>query len=38
MVILADMSVWIEHLRRGVPRLGVALERGEVAMHPFIIG
>jgi len=37
-VILADTSVWIEHLRRGVPRLSVALERGEIATHPFVIG
>lgn len=37
-MILADTSVWIEHLRRGVPRLGAALERGEIAVHPFVIG
>jgi predicted nucleic acid-binding protein len=37
-VILADTSVWIEHFRRGEPRLQSALMDGEVLMHPFIIG
>lgn len=37
-MILADTSVWIEHLRRGVPRLAAALDRGEITLHPFVIG
>jgi predicted nucleic acid-binding protein len=37
-VILADTSVWIEHFRRGEPRLEAALIEGDVLMHPFIIG
>jgi len=37
-MILADTSVWIEHLRRGVPRLLAALGEGQVLMHPFVLG
>lgn len=37
-MILVDTSVWVDHLRRGEPALAVALEDGEVAMHPFVIG
>ena len=39
-MILADTSVWIEFLRRAPPRadLREALEAGEVATHPFVIG
>ena len=37
-MILADTSVWIEHFRRGEPRLRDALMEGDVFMHPFIIG
>jgi hypothetical protein len=37
-VILADSSVWIDHFRRGDPRLHLALDEGEVLMHPFILG
>jgi len=37
-VILADTSVWIEHLRRGVPALAAALEDDRVLVHPFVIG
>lgn len=37
-MILADTSVWIDHLRRGVPRLSEALGRGEIVLHPFVIG
>ena len=35
---LVDTSVWVEHLRRGVPVLSALLGRGEVECHPFIIG
>lgn len=37
-MILADTSVWIEHLRRGEPRLAARLEAGEVLCHPFVVG
>ena len=37
-MILADTSVWIEHFRRGSPRLRELLEAGEVATHPMILG
>ena len=35
---LADTSVWIEHLRRGEPRLADRLSEGLVLMHPFVTG
>ncbi|MDA1081642.1 MAG: type II toxin-antitoxin system VapC family toxin [Gemmatimonadetes bacterium] len=37
-MILADTSVWIEHLRRGNATLRTLLEAGESATHPFVIG
>jgi predicted nucleic acid-binding protein len=37
-VILADTSVWVDHLRSGVPELGSLLERGEILQHPFVRG
>ena len=37
-MILADTSVWIEHLRHGSRELIRRLEAGEVACHPFVIG
>ncbi len=37
-MILADTSVWIDHLHRGHRKLQDALEEGVVLMHPFIIG
>jgi len=37
-MILADTSIWIEHLRSGVPALTVALERGVVLTHTFVLG
>jgi predicted nucleic acid-binding protein len=37
-VILADTSVWVDHLRRGRPALAGLLEGGEVVCHPFVIG
>lgn len=37
-MILVDTSVWVDHLRKGIPLLGDLLGSGEVAMHPFIIG
>jgi predicted nucleic acid-binding protein len=37
-MILVDTSVWIDHLRAGVPSLAHALDQGRVLMHPFVIG
>jgi predicted nucleic acid-binding protein len=37
-VILVDTSVWVEHLRHGVPRLAALLQEGEVLIHPWVIG
>lgn len=37
-MILVDTSVWIDHLRSGEPALANALERGQVLMHPFVLG
>lgn len=37
-MILAATSVWIDHLREGVPALAAALEQAGVLMHPFVRG
>jgi predicted nucleic acid-binding protein len=37
-VVLVDTSVWVEHLRRGVPELEALLSDGEVVCHPLVIG
>lgn len=37
-MILVDTSVWVEHLRRGLPRLVTLLQEGEVLIHPWVIG
>jgi predicted nucleic acid-binding protein len=37
-VILVDTSVWIDHLRAGVPALAERLESGRVLVHPFVLG
>ena len=37
-MILVDTSVWIDHLRVGVPELAELLDHGEVLMHPFVVG
>ena len=37
-MILADTSIWVDHLRLDVPLLMDLLARGEVVMHPFVIG
>lgn len=37
-MILVDTSVWVDHLRRRDPVLSEALENGEVAVHPFVVG
>ena len=37
-MILADTSLWIDHLRHGDAALIAWLEAGEVLMHPFVLG
>ncbi len=37
-MILADASVWIDHLRAGDEMLAHLLETGQVLAHPFVTG
>lgn len=37
-MILADTSVWIEHLRVGSAELAARLVHGEIVVHSFVIG
>ena len=37
-MILADTSVWVDHLRRGNATLAGLLTDGQIACHPFVIG
>jgi predicted nucleic acid-binding protein len=37
-VILVDTSIWIDHLRKGVPELVSLLNAGEVLIHPLVVG
>ena len=37
-MILADTSVWIDHLRKGEPALADLLLRSQMLTHPFILG
>jgi predicted nucleic acid-binding protein len=37
-MILADTSIWVDHLRRGNAKLAEHLAAGEVACHPFVVG
>ena len=37
-MILADTSVWVDHLRRHDPRFAQLLDDGEIVAHPFVIG
>jgi predicted nucleic acid-binding protein len=36
-LILADTSVWVDHLRFGDKEMRERLSRGEIGIHPFII-
>lgn len=38
MNLLADSSVWIDHIRRSNPALAAALRERRVLTHPFVIG
>lgn len=37
-MILADSSIWIDHLRSNDPGLQELLENEEIVIHPFVIG
>jgi predicted nucleic acid-binding protein len=37
-MVLADTSIWIDHFRRSDLQLAQLLDRGDVVMHPFVIG
>ena len=37
-MILADTSVWVDHLRAGDRALAQLLDAGQVLAHPFVIG
>lgn len=37
-MILVDTSVWVDHLRAGVPALVGLLHDSRVVMHPFVLG
>lgn len=37
-MILADTSVWVDHLRRRDARLVALLETASVIIHPFVVG
>lgn len=37
-MVLADTSVWIDHLRRADDRLRRLLDDGAIAGHPFVLG
>jgi len=37
-MVLVDTSIWVEHLRRGLPELAVQLDAGTVVCHPFVLG
>jgi predicted nucleic acid-binding protein len=37
-VILADTSVWVDHLRSGDRELANLLNNGRILMHPYVLG
>ncbi len=37
-MVLVDSSVWIQHLRTGLPEFAHLLSEGAVLMHPFVRG
>ena len=37
-MMLADTSVWVDHLRRSDAALRAALEANEICIHPMVIG
>jgi predicted nucleic acid-binding protein len=37
-VILADTSIWVDHLRSGSPELAALLRSNRICVHDFVIG
>ena len=37
-MILVDTSIWVDHLRSGMPQLKTALQNNEVFIHPWVVG
>jgi predicted nucleic acid-binding protein len=37
-MILVDTSIWVDHLRKGVPALAELLNTQQVLIHPFVLG
>ena len=37
-MILVDTSIWVDHLRSGLPQLTAALQESAVLIHPWVIG
>lgn len=38
MIVLADTSIWVDHLRRADVRFAGLLNHGDIVIHPFVIG
>lgn len=38
MIVLADTSIWVNHLRRADVRFAGLLNHGDIVIHPFVIG
>ena len=36
-MILADTSIWVDHLRGQCPEMARLLSKGQIAMHPYIV-
>jgi predicted nucleic acid-binding protein len=36
-MILADTSIWVDHLRGGNPVMENLLRRGQIVIHPFVV-
>jgi predicted nucleic acid-binding protein len=36
--ILADTSIWVDHLRHGHPRMSSLLDAGDIVVHDHIVG
>ena len=37
-MILVDTTIWVDHLRSGLPQLTAALQKCAVLIHPWVIG
>ena len=38
MKVLADSSIWIEHLREGIREFNALLDKDAVGVHPYVVG